>query len=50
MNKTDSPDSKAIFISYAGSDGDVNVQVFLKDEYVCMAQKAMVYFLLKRHY
>lgn len=41
MNKTDLLDSQANFILYTGSDGDVNVEVFLKDETVWMTQKAM---------
>ena len=41
MNKTDLPDNQTNFILYTGSDGDVNVKVFLKDETVWMTQKAM---------
>jgi hypothetical protein len=41
MNKADLPDNQTNFILYTGSDGDVNVEVFLKDETVWMTQKAM---------
>ena len=41
MNKKDLPDNRTNFILYTGSDGDVNIEVFLKDETVWMTQKAM---------
>ncbi|MEA3457894.1 MAG: virulence RhuM family protein [Candidatus Thermoplasmatota archaeon] len=41
MNKKDLLDNRTNFILYTGSDGGVNVEVFLKDETVWMTQKAM---------
>ncbi|MFV9630465.1 MAG: RhuM family protein [Methanosarcinales archaeon] len=41
MNKKDLPDNQTNFIFYTGSDGDVNVEVFLKDETVWLTQKAI---------
>jgi hypothetical protein len=41
MSKKDPSDNQTNFILYTGSNGDVNVEVFLKDETVWMTQKAM---------
>ena len=41
MNKSDIAKQQSDFILYTSDDGDVNVEVFLKDETVWMAQKAM---------
>ena len=39
--KNNSPDKQPNFLLYTGNDGKVNIEVFLKDETVCLAQKAM---------
>ncbi len=41
MNKSDIVKQQSDFILYTSSDGDVNVEVFLKDETVWLTQKAM---------
>ena len=41
MNKNNPPDNQSNFLLYTGNDGDVNVEVFLKDENVWLTQKAM---------
>ena len=51
MNKKDNPDLSACgheeaentsnFLLYTGSDGKVNIEVFLQDETVWLTQKAM---------
>jgi len=35
------PDKQSNFLLYTGNDGNVNVEVFLKDETVWLTQKAM---------
>jgi hypothetical protein len=41
MNKSDIVKQQSDFILYTSNDGDVNVEVFLKDETVWLTQKAM---------
>jgi hypothetical protein len=41
MNKRDIAKQQSNFIIYTGNDGDVNVEVVLKDETVWLTQKAM---------
>ena len=41
MNKKNLPDKQSNFVLYTGTDGKVNVEVFLKDETVWLTQKAM---------
>ena len=41
MNKNKLPENQSNFILYTGNDGDVNVEVALKDETVWLTQKAM---------
>ncbi|MCD4842498.1 MAG: virulence RhuM family protein [Methanosarcinales archaeon] len=41
MNKNNLPENQSNFILYIGNDGDVNVEVVLKDETVWLTQKAM---------
>ncbi len=41
MNKSDIAKQQSDFILYTSNDGDVNVEVFLKDETVWLTQKAM---------
>ncbi len=41
MNKKNSPDKQSNFLLYTGNDGNVNVEVYLKDETVWLTQKAM---------
>jgi hypothetical protein len=41
MNKNNLPDNQSNFLLYTGNDGDVNVEVFLKDEMVWLTQKAI---------
>jgi len=41
MNKKNLPDNQTDFLLYAGNDEKINVEVFLKDETVWLAQKAM---------
>jgi hypothetical protein len=41
MNKKNLPDNQSNFLLYIGNDGDVNVEVVLKDETVWLTQKAM---------
>ena len=41
MNKRDIVKQQSDFILYTSKDGDVNVEVFLKDENVWLTQKAM---------
>ena len=41
MNKKNLPDKQSNFLLYTGTDGKVNVEVFLKDETVWLTQKAM---------
>ena len=41
MNKSDIVKQQSDFILYTSKDGDVNVEVFLKDETVWLTQKAM---------
>ncbi len=39
--KNNLPDNQSNFFLYTGSDGKVNVEVFLKDETVWLTQKAI---------
>jgi len=41
MNKKYLPDKQSNFLLYTGSDGKVNIEVFLKDETVWLTQKAI---------
>ena len=41
MNKNNLPDKQSNFLFYTGNDGKINIEVFLKDETVCLTQKAM---------
>ncbi|NOR46777.1 MAG: hypothetical protein GQ533_01840 [Methanosarcinaceae archaeon] len=41
MNKNNLPDNQSNFLLYTGNDGDVNVEVFLKDETIWLTQKAI---------
>lgn len=41
MNKKDNPDNQSNFLLYTGSDGKVNIDVFLQDETVWLTQKAI---------
>jgi len=41
MNKKNLPDKQSNFLLYTGTDGKVNVEVFLKDETVWLTQKAI---------
>ncbi|MBU1956742.1 virulence RhuM family protein, partial [Patescibacteria group bacterium] len=41
MNKNNLTDKQSNFLLYTGSDGKVNVEVFLKDQTVWLTQKAM---------
>jgi hypothetical protein len=41
MNKNNLPSNQSHFLLYTGNDGDVNVEVALKDETVWLTQKAM---------
>jgi len=41
MNKKNLPSNQSNFLLYTGNDGDVNVEVFLKDETVWLTQKAI---------
>ena len=41
MNKDEIAKQQSDFILYTGNDGNVNVEVFLKDETVWLTQKAM---------
>ncbi|KAF5414850.1 MAG: hypothetical protein C5S48_07455 [Candidatus Methanogaster sp.] len=41
MNKKALPDKQSNFLLYTGSDGQVNVEVFLKDETIWLTQKAI---------
>ena len=41
MNKNNLLENKSNFFLYTGNEGDVNVEVFLKDENVWLTQKAM---------
>jgi hypothetical protein len=41
MNNHNLPSHQSDFLLYTGSDGKVNVEVFLKDETVWLTQKAM---------
>jgi len=41
MKKKDNPDNAADFLLYTGSDGRVNIEVFLQDETVWLTQKAI---------
>ena len=44
--KNNLPDNQSNFILYTGNDGKVNIEVFLKDETVWLAQKAMPEFFV----
>ena len=39
--KNNLPDKQSNFLFYTGNDGEVNIEVFLKDETVWLTQKAM---------
>ncbi len=41
MNKSDIVKQQSDFILYTSNDGDVNVEVFLKDETIWLTQKAI---------
>jgi hypothetical protein len=41
MNKKNIPDKQSDFILYISNDGEVNVEVFLKDETIWLTQKAV---------
>ena len=41
MNKSDIVKKQSDFILYTSNDGDVNVEVFLKDETIWLTQKAI---------
>jgi hypothetical protein len=41
MNKKNIPDKQSNFILYISNDGEVNVEVFLKDETIWLTQKAV---------
>ncbi|MCD4778309.1 MAG: virulence RhuM family protein [Desulfobacterales bacterium] len=41
MNKNNLPSNQSNFLLYTGNDGDVNVEVFLKDETIWLTQKAI---------
>ncbi len=41
MDKTENPENSSNFLLYTGSDGNVNIEVFLQDETVWLTQKAM---------
>jgi len=41
MNKNNLPSNQSNFLLYTGNDGDVNVEVFLKDETVWLTQRAI---------
>ena len=41
MKKNNLIDNQSNFLFYAGNDGKVNIEVFLKDETVWLTQKAM---------
>jgi len=41
MNKNNLPSNQSNFLLYTGNDGEVNVEVFLKDETIWLTQKAI---------
>ena len=41
INYKNLPDNQSNFLLYTGNDGDVNVEVFLKDETIWLTQKAI---------
>ncbi len=41
MNKKNLPDNQSNFLLYTGNDGEIKIDVFLKDETIWLTQKAI---------